>query len=144
MKRILLILLLSTAAVSARADEAEPGLDEAQPGAGHIMIEMGHRYSALYFAARQQHWDFAAYQLEEMEEALQRLAYLKPGLWEDIGRFRATAIKDLGKALTARNGEGFAAAFDKFRAECTACHAKHGVAFIQLPVPKRHFSPVLE
>lgn len=144
MQRILVMLLLSLPAVTALASGDEPELEEAQPSAGHIMIEMGYRYSALYFAARQQRWDFAGYQLEEMDEALQRLAYLKPKLWDDIGRFRATALKDLQKALTARNAERFAAGFEKLRAECTACHAKHGVGFIQLPVPKSHSSPVLE
>lgn len=142
MKKILWVLLL--AAMPALADEAEPGLDEAQPSAGHLMIEMGYRYSALYFAARQQRWDFAAYQLEEMEEALRRLAYLQPKFWEDIGRFRATALKDVEKTLAARDPERFAAGFEKLRAECMACHTKNGVGFIQLPVPKRHFSPVLE
>ena len=139
------LLLCMTAALAATVDSAEESLpEEALPGAGHIMIEMGYRYSALYFAARQQRWDFAGYQLEEMQEALQRLAYLKPALWEDIGRFRATALKDLEKTLSVRDWARFAAGFDKMRAACAACHAKNGVGFIQIPVPRRHFSPVLE
>jgi hypothetical protein len=142
MRKILMLLLLSAPALSAGAEE--PALEEAQPGAGHIMIEMGYRYSVLYFAATQQRWEFAAYQLEEMEEALQRLAFLQPKLWEDIGRFRATAIRDLEKVLAAKNDESFSASFEKFRAACTACHARNGVGFIRLPVPKGHASPVLD
>jgi hypothetical protein len=144
MKKILPMLLLSMVAALAFADEGESEPDEAQPSAGHIMLEMGYRYSALYFAARQKRWEFAAYQLEEMEEALRRLAFLKPRLWHDIGEFRATALHDLAKTLPARDWELFAAGFEKLRAGCAACHAKNGVGFIELPVPKRHFSPALE
>lgn len=146
MKRILAGLLLSmTAALAAAANTGEESLpEEALPGAGHIMIEMGYRYSALYFAAKQKRWDFAGYQLEEMEEALRRLAFLKPELWDDIGHLRATELNELEKALPAKNWERFADGFEKLRAGCMACHAKHGVGFISLPVPTRHFSPVLE
>jgi hypothetical protein len=53
-------------------------LKAVQPETGHVMIEVGDRYQNRYFAARQGNWTFAAYQVEEIEEAMERLAILKP------------------------------------------------------------------
>lgn len=49
----------------------------------------------------------------------------------------------LPEAAKTRDWKKFELAFEKMRHECMACHAKNDVGFVQLPVPRRATSPVL-
>jgi hypothetical protein len=145
MKKILPCLLLILNLATVRADGTHSvAAAGALPGTGHIMIEVGYRYGVFYHAAKQNKWDFATYQLEELEEALERLAHLKPKHATNIAHFQAVSIPPLRQALAAQNWQKFEAGFEKMRTECMACHGKNEVGFIVLTVPPQQFSPVLE
>lgn len=152
MKKIMMLLMISliSGIVYADEDHHKPitrslaDLSHAMPGTGNTMIEIAYRYSALYHAAKQKQWPFAAYQLEEIEETFERLSWLKPKHKDSVEHFNATVIADLENALNKQEWQTFAAAFDKMRGECTACHAKNKVGFITVPIPKKHYSPVLK
>lgn len=150
-----LILFIGFAAVAAAGEpdadwrktatpqEKLEKLIEAMPGAGTLMMEMGSRYQNLYWAARQGKWEFAAYQAEEMKELLEVLMIARPKRAVSAREFSERVFPVLEPAIRARNWQRFAAAFERMRQECVACHAKNEHGFITLPVPKRAPSPVL-
>lgn len=67
------------------------------------MIAVGDRYQNLYFAARQGNWAFAAYQVEETEEAMEHLAVLEPKHKTGLENFVKPGLKDVEEAVKARD-----------------------------------------
>lgn len=120
-------------------------LVEALPVASNIMIEMGERYKNLYWAAKQEKWEFAEYQVEEMEELIAKLKVTHPELRKTANEFLGSVYPRLPKAIKTRNWEKFTIAFEDMRTECMACHGKNEHGFITLPpIPKKASSPVLD
>lgn len=119
-------------------------LVEALPVASNIMIEMGERYKNLYWAAKQEKWEFAEYQAEEMEELIAKLKVTHPELRKTANEFLGSMYPRMPNAIKTRNWEKFAAMFEDLRTECMACHGKNEHGFITLPIPKKASSPVLD
>lgn len=118
-------------------------LVEALPSAANIMIEMGERYQNLYWAAKQDKWEFAAYQAEEIKELIEKLEITRPQRAATARGFLGAVYPMLPNAVKTRNWKKFEMAFEKMRHECVVCHAKNGMGFVQLPIPRRATSPVL-
>lgn len=120
-------------------------LTRALPSASRIMIEMGERYKNLYWAGKLGYWEFAEYQLEEMEALVELLQVTSPKHAADAEAFLEAAFEGLEEAVEQRDWEPFERGFARLRAECMACHAKHDHGFIRLPeAPKTASSPVLD
>lgn len=119
-------------------------VSKAFPGTGHVMIELGYRYSVLYHAAKQDNWAFAMYQFEEIEELMERFIHISKERKSQIAAFINTGLEPLEPALRSRDWKKFAGGFDIMRAQCMACHAQNNVGFITVPIPEKHFSPLLK
>ena len=118
-------------------------LVEALPNAANVMIEMGARYQNLYWAAKLGKWDFAGYQAEEIRELIEKLQITRPKRAATAGEFLQAVYPMLPEAVNTRDWKKFEAAFEKLRHECMACHGKNEMGFVQLPLPRRASSPVL-
>jgi hypothetical protein len=150
MKATLLTGLVLATSVIAQASDPEPAtagglewLKKVQPETGHVMIEVSDRYKNLYFAAKQGNWGFAAYQTEEIEEAMERLALLKPELKERLEDFVETGLEPVEEAVETKDWARFADAFEHMRGRCVACHVDNGQPYIQVKRPIQATSPVL-
>jgi hypothetical protein len=110
---------------------------------GEIMLQLGERYRNLYWAAKLERWEFAAYQGEEIEELVEKLIAAQPKRAKSAGKFLAKVYPRLPEAIGTREWRRFERAFEELRTQCMACHEKNGKAFITLPVPKSASSPVL-
>jgi len=128
---------------NAPTDQKIEKLVKVMPGAATLMIEMGFRYQNLYWAAKQGKWEFSAYQREEMEDLLKTLMITRPKRAKTAEVFLKTGFAGLEPALKTRDGRRFEAGFETMRQACMTCHAQNAHAFIELPLPKRAFSPVL-
>ena len=126
------------------AEEQLANLAKLVPGAAHWMIEMGERYQNLYWAARQEKWEFAAYQAEEIEKLVQTLMVARPGRAASAQIFLDNVFPALHEAVATRQWEAFEPSFRKLNAECVACHGREDHAFVQIPPePATASSPVL-
>jgi hypothetical protein len=153
--RILLMVLLLTASIAAGAgaaydwrkqgkqDEKLSNLIEVMPGAANLMFEMGERYKNLYWAARQEKWQFAQYQAEEMKDLLETLMITRPKRARTAREFIARVYPVLEPAIASRDWPRFAKAFEHMRQACMDCHVENDHAFIELQAPKTAASPVL-
>lgn len=144
--------LLAFAGGAQAADWREEGAPDEQvanlvrlvPGAAHWMIEMGERYQNLYWAARQEKWEFAAYQAEEIEKLVRTLMLARPARAASGGIFLQNVFPMLHEAVASREWDSFAPAFRRLNAECMGCHVREDHAFVQIPPePATAPSPVL-
>lgn len=130
---------------SASDDEKLAGLIGLIPNTAVWMQQMGYRYGDLYFAARQEKWDFAAYQAEEMEKLIKYVELARPKRAATAQEFRAAVFPKLHEEIAKRDWDAFVAAFDSLASECMSCHVKNEHGFIALPnPPHRSHSPVLD
>jgi hypothetical protein len=105
---------------------------------------MGERYKNLYWAARQQKWEFAAYQAEEIEKLVETLMLARPGRAASARIFLDSVYPFLDEAIAEREWASFEPAFRKLNVECMACHVREEHAFVQIPPePATASSPVL-
>ena len=152
MKRIVLaVIALSTSAMLAAA--AEPASDRYVPGLGEFMAATQVRHAKLWFAGKNENWALATWEVDEIREGL-----------EDAARFHAThdgipvaemiksiidpRLEKLDKAIAAKSGAQFIAAFDELTEGCNSCHAAANKPFIRIqrpttpPFSNQNFAPV--
>src|ERR1700758_715845 len=76
MKRVVTaIVALSDAAMFAAA---QPARGSYEPGLGEFMTATQLRHAKLWFAGKQNNWDLAAYEIDEIKEGLEDAARLHP------------------------------------------------------------------
>lgn len=155
MKRSLLSICLMTLCIGFTAHGADwrktgsdaeklKNLVDAVPGTSHWMIEMGERYKNLYWAGKQGKWEFAEYQLEEIEKLVQMVQLARPKRAATAQEFLDEGIPQMMKGLKAHQWKPFKESFHKLSEACMRCHAQNDHAFIILPAdPKSASSPVL-
>ncbi len=155
-----IFLLLSLCAINGYADEnngaddwrnsanAEEQLEKVIkviPSTSDIMFQMGHRYRNLYWAAKQGKWEFAEYQIEEMESLIKTLIISRPVRAETANKFLERAFVDYEDAIESKDWPRFQKAFDKMRRSCERCHQQNRHGFIKLQKsPTKGHSPALD
>ena len=109
------------------------------------MLQVGERYRNLYWAGKLKKWQFANYQIEEIQELLKIVGITRPKRKTSADKFLDKAFSLFPKALNDKNQQLFFKAFQNMRNECLHCHAINKHSFITLPaVPKKSNSLVLE
>jgi len=143
---------VSTAAPAAtRAQQASPtptplSLDELsaiQPGLGTVMIEYGHRMSAVWFAGEASNWDLAHYQIIEMREIQEVGETTRPARAPALKSFESSFLDPLDAAIQANDKAKFEAAYMSAIQGCNSCHGSQTSAdfpqsfkFVKVQVPK--------
>jgi hypothetical protein len=117
-------------------------LSEIQPGLGTIMIEYGHRMSALWFAAQAGNWDFAQYQLTEMREIQEVGETTRPARAPALKSFESSFLDPLEEQIKAKDKTKFESAYNSAIQGCNSCHGSQtsadwpqGFRFIKVQVP---------
>ena len=115
------------------------------PGTAHWMAEMGDRYQNLYWAAKQEKWEFAIYQSEEIEKLIKVVQIARPKRAASAQQFIDAVFPMLNEAIDRKAWADFQPAFAKLNAECMACHVKEDHGFITIPLePATASSTVLD
>ncbi len=124
--------------------EKMKNLVKAMPSASQIMMQAGERYKSLYWAAKQEQWDFAEYQIEELEELMTLLQVTRPKRAATAQEFLDNGFEGFEQAFEKKEWKAFYGAFSNMREQCMVCHVKNDHAFVVLPKhPKTASSPVL-
>ena len=110
-------------------------IEEHLGGFGRTMMEVGYRYTELYWAGQDENWLYADYQLDEMEEALEHGFERRPARVESAVTFMENALPRMIEAAQAKNSDRFHEAFQNFTVQCNMCHALEEVAFIAIKEP---------
>jgi hypothetical protein len=121
------------------------------PGLGEIMTLQQMRHLKLWFSGAARNWELAAYELDELKEGFDDVAKYFPEkdgvpLGQMVATIATTDVAALGKAIEAKDGKKFAAAFDGLTKACNACHqsSKHGFIVIQRPTGSPYTNQVFQ
>jgi len=130
---------------SASDDEKLEKIIKVIPSTSDIMFQMGNRYKNLYWAAKQGKWEFAEYQIEEMESLIKKLIITRPKRKETASNFLSYAFNGYEEAIEHKDWNDFQKSFNKMRQACEHCHQQNNHAFIKLQKsPSKGNSPALD
>jgi hypothetical protein len=150
MKRIVTAVVALSASVMFAA--AQPARESYEPGLGAFMTATQLRHAKLWFAGKQNNWDLAAYEIDEIKEGLEDAARLHPSfdgvpVAEMIKTIIDPRIAGLEKAVRAKSSAKFIVAFDELTSGCNRCHAGANKPFIRIqrptesPLTNQNFAP---
>lgn len=91
-------------------DERLRKLEAAAPGVGEIMTSVQFHFARLHFATEAKNWDRARYEIDEVEENLDKVAVLRP---EDKGvqligvidAFKQTQLDAMKKGVESKDNQ---------------------------------------
>jgi hypothetical protein len=106
------------------------------------MVETGYRYQELYWAGKDENWDYAVYQAEKIKVAIENGLERRPKRAASAQDFLNIALPDMNKAIDSRDTIQFKQSFNTLTANCMACHALEKVPFVTVKIPVERQSPV--
>ena len=106
------------------------------------MVETGYRYQELYWAGKDENWEYAAYQAEKIKVAIENGLERRPKRAASAQNFLNISLPEIGKAIANRDSTQFTLAFTALTANCLACHALEKVAYVTVKTPVERQSPV--
>ena len=113
-----------------------------RPGLGDLMtMTVQPRHLKVGLALEQRNWAYAAFELHELEEALERVARLVPK-WRDLdiaGLVKGSTmppIEAMEQAVKAKDVQGFTEAYGQLTAACNACHQSAKLDMVVIQAPK--------
>ena len=150
MKREITVVVALGASVMLAA--AQPAKESYEPGLGEFMTATQLRHAKLWFAGKQNNWDLAAYEIDEIKEGLEDAARLHRTfdgvpVAEMIKTIIDPRIEELEKAVRAKSSAKFSVAFDELTSGCNSCHAGANKPFIRIqrptesPLTNQNFAP---
>jgi hypothetical protein len=150
MKRVVTAIVALGASVMFAA--AQPARESYEPGLGEFMTATQLRHAKLWFAGKQNNWDLAAYEIDEIKEGLEDAARLHPSfdgvpVAEMIKTIIDPRIAGLEKAVRAKSSTNFMVAFDELTSGCNSCHVGANKPFIRIqrptesPLTNQNFAP---
>jgi hypothetical protein len=150
MRRVVTAIVALSASVMFAA--AQPARESYKPGLGEFMTATQLRHAKLWFAGKQNNWDLAAYEIDEIKEGLEDAARLHPSfdgvpVAEMIKTIIDPRIAGLEKAVRAKSNAKFMVAFDELTSGCNSCHASANKPFIRIqrptesPLTNQNFAP---
>jgi hypothetical protein len=120
----------------------------------HAMSDVGYHYSNLWFAGQAQNWPLARFYFDETRSHLQWAVRIIPMRKDSAGRdvdlngiltaLEQTSLKDLDESVKARDAAKFTAAYKAQLENCMACHRAASKEYLQLRLPERPESSLLE
>ena len=135
------IVLAASMGCPASAQGAPPAAEPYRPGLGDLMtMTVQPRHIKLALAGREGNWPYAKYELNELEEAFERVSRVWPrykglplgGMVDAIGK---GPMAEVAQAIESKSAEQFAAAFPKLTEGCNACHQAANVGMIVIKSP---------
>jgi hypothetical protein len=112
----------------AAGSQAAPSDSSYRPGLGDLMtMTVQPRHLKVGLAGQERNWSYAAHEVHELEEALERAAKLWPKWREiDIAGLIAGSTKEpieaLEEAVKAKDAARFNEAYARLTSACNACH----------------------
>ena len=110
-------------------------LAEIQPGLGTVMIEYGTRFYIMYYAAKNDNWDLAKYQLKEALEIQEVAETTRPARAPLLKAFETSYLDQLNQTVFAQDWTAFSTQYNATIQGCNGCHASLGFPFISFTVP---------
>jgi len=126
-----------TQALQNRIDSLENKLAHAyKPGLGEFMSSIQVHHAKLWFAGQNQNWQLAAFEIDEIKEALEDIPLYcadRPEV-QQLGMINP-AIDSISNAINTKNQPRFKNSFVLLTATCNNCHHTTNHAFNVIKIP---------
>jgi hypothetical protein len=106
------------------------------------MVEVGYRFTELYFAGQDRNYPYARYQLEKMELAIELGLERRPARAASARPFLEEALPPVRAAIEAEDPNQFEEGFETLRAGCMLCHVQEEVPHFAVQIPQNRQSPI--
>ncbi len=105
-------------------------------GFSRAMVETGYRYQELYWAGQDENWEYAEYQREHIEEALEDGFVRRPDREASSQQFMSVALPEMEQVIADGDQDAFLESYTRLTASCNTCHAMEEVAFMVVKIPE--------
>lgn len=110
-------------------------------GFGMTMMEVGYRYGELYFAGDDENWDYARYQIGEIQVAMANGLQRRPARAASAAMLNP-ALDTVKAAVASGDVDAFEDAFETLTVACNTCHIAEKASFIRVAPPEHRVSSV--
>ena len=123
-------------------DERFQQVERQLRGFDKTMVEIGYRFTELYFAGQDRNWDYAKYQLEKLETALRLGFERRPKRAASAQSFLSTSLPAMEAVVEKADSELFQAEIERLWSACMNCHVLEEVPYFTVELPERRLSPI--
>lgn len=110
-------------------------------GFDQTMIQIGYRYTELYWAGQDENWAYAQYQIEEMRGEMESGFERRPEREASAQPFMNHVLPQLEEAAVEGDRAMFEQRFAEMTNNCNACHTMEQVPFIVVREPTKRVNP---
>lgn len=111
-------------------------------GLDMAMVEVGYRYTELYFAGIEENWAYAEYQAKKIEKAVKNAIERRPKRAESMKSVFLPRLTIFRESLANRNKEIFLEQFGHLTKSCNKCHRQERVPTFVVNPPGRKLTPI--
>lgn len=127
----------NTRALQNQIDSLQSKLSNSyKPGLGEFMSSIQVHHDKLWFAGKEQNWELADFEINEIKEIVDDIKKFCPDRPEvsDLGMIEPP-LQSVSKAIEQKNSDGFKNSYLVLTATCNTCHqaTKHGFNVITVP-----------
>ena len=108
------------------------------------MVETGYRYVELYWAGKDQNWEYASYQLQKIRKTINNGLERRPKRAKSATNFLNTTLPEMEKAIQSQDSVTFAKNFHKLTISCNTCHELEKLTFFNVKEPVYRVPPIRE
>ena len=110
-------------------------------GFDKAMIETDYRYQELFWAGKDENWEYADYLTKKIKKSLETGFQRRPKRAASAHDFLKFSLPAMHKAIKSKDTLLFNNSFDKLTISCNNCHALEKMPFFTIKTPlKRHSS----
>jgi hypothetical protein len=111
-------------------------------GFDKTMVEVGYRFTELYFAGKDGNWEYANYQVEKIQAAIRLGLERRPKRAESAKSFMDQDLPAIEKTVKARDPQAFTSGIENLRMACMRCHVNEKVQYFTVEMPEHRRSPI--
>mgnify|MGYP005992998241 CR=1 FL=1 len=111
-------------------------------GFDKTMVEVGYRYTELYWSGQDQNWDYAKYQLQKIDKSIRLGLQRRSKRAKSATHFLTYVIPEMNKAIKSKDTAKFNKSFGMLRSNCISCHAMEKKPSFVIQIPTNRLSPI--
>jgi hypothetical protein len=123
-------------------DERFQQVERQLRGFDKTMVEVGYRFTELYFAGQDQNWDYAQYQIEKLETALRLGLERRPKRAASAQSFLTESLPATLEVVEKADSDLFQVEIERLRSACMNCHVLEEVPYFTVEIPEHRLSPI--
>lgn len=106
------------------------------------MMEVGYRFTELYFAGKDRNWPYAKFQAEKIGHVIRLGLERRPKRALSAQPFLADELPAILQAVEKQTDDAFLSGMERLRAACMKCHVAEKFPDFNLEFPEHRVSPI--